>query len=112
MSLKSRISRVVVTNQDTGETSEHSRKSVPPAAAPLAVVTAQEQEWALSLHHRLVKVMDLSLITSMDEKEARQQIRDVSQRLMAEESMPLNESSRQRVANSSPPRSASTMTPT
>ena len=97
MSLKSRISRVVVTNQDTGETSEHSRKSVPPAAAPLAVVTAQEQEWALSLHHRLVKVMDLSLITSMDEKEARQQIRDVSQRLMAEESMPLNESSRQRV---------------
>ena len=41
--------------------------------------------------------MDLSLITSMEEEDARKQIRDVSKRLIAEEPMPLNESSRRRV---------------
>jgi len=97
MSLKSRISQVVP-RQDTRENADDNRKPVPrAAAAPVAVVTPQEQEWALTLHQKLVKVMDLSLITSMDEKEARQQIRDVSLRLMGEESMPLNETSRQRV---------------
>jgi pilus assembly protein CpaF len=94
MSLKNRISQVVP-RQVSGESP--STQSAPRVAAPLAVVTPQEQEWALHLHQRLVKVMDLSLITSMEEEQARGQIREVSQRLMAEESLPLNEVSRQRV---------------
>jgi pilus assembly protein CpaF len=96
MNLKSRISQVVP-RQETREETDNSRKPAPRPVAPLAIVTPQEQEWALNLHHKLVKVMDLSLITSMEEKDARQQIRDVSQQLMAEESMPLNEASRLRV---------------
>jgi pilus assembly protein CpaF len=96
MSLKNRISQVVP-RQVSGESPDASTQSAPRVAAPLAVVTPQEQEWALHLHQRLVKVMDLSLITSMEEEQARGQIREVSQRLMAEESLPLNEVSRQRV---------------
>jgi pilus assembly protein CpaF len=97
MSLKTRISQVVLPRQDAREASDNNKKPVPQVATPVAVVSPQEQEWALLLHRRLVKVMDLSLITSMDEKEARVQIREVSQRLMAEESMPFNEASRLRV---------------
>ena len=97
MSLKTRISQVLP-RQDTGETSDKIKQQAPLVnTTPAAIVTPQEQEWALRLHHRLVKVMDLSLVTSMEEKEARQQIREVSQKLMAEESMPLNEASRLRV---------------
>jgi pilus assembly protein CpaF len=61
------------------------------------VVTREEQDWVLRIHKQLVKVMDLSLITSMDERQARVQIRDVTKRLMAEESMPLNAASRKQV---------------
>ena len=96
MSLKTRISQVLP-RQDVREIPENNRKPVPEVVAPAAVVTPKEQEWALLLHRKLVKVMDLSLVTSMEEKEARQQIRDVSQKLMAEETMPLNEDSRRRV---------------
>jgi pilus assembly protein CpaF len=62
------------------------------------MVTAEEQEWALRLHQKLVKIMDLSLVSSMDEKDARAQIRDVAHRLIGEvESMPLNAKSRKQV---------------
>ncbi|HYQ73256.1 MAG TPA: CpaF family protein, partial [Gammaproteobacteria bacterium] len=97
MSLKTRINQVLP-HHDGGGTSDNIKKQAPQVtAAPAAIVTPQEQEWALRLHQRLVKVMDLSLVTSMEEREARQQIREVSQKLMAEESMPLNEASRLRV---------------
>jgi len=96
MSLKSRISQVLP-QQDERDASNDKKQSIAPKYTATAVVTPEEQEWALNLHRRLVKVMDLSLITSMEEVEAREQIRDVSQRLMAEESMPLNEASRRRV---------------
>jgi len=96
VNLKSRISQVIP-RQDSGGSPDKTIKPVQPLAAPHSVVTPQEQEWALRLHKRLVKVMDLSLITSMEEQQAREQIHEVSQRLMAEESLPLNEASRQRV---------------
>ena len=96
MSLKNRITQVLP-RQGGVESPDEGSNQAARVAIPLAVVTPQEQEWALSLHQRLVKVMDLSLITSMEEGEAREQIREVSQRLMAEESLPLNEASRQRV---------------
>jgi pilus assembly protein CpaF len=96
MSLKSRISQVIP-RQDDQVTSNDRKPSTVSLPVATAVVTTEEQAWALALHQRLVKVMDLSLITSMEEDEARKQIREVSQRLIAEESMPFNEASRQRV---------------
>jgi len=96
MSLKSRISQVIPRQDDQG-TSNDRKPSTVSLPVATAVVTTEEQAWALALHQRLVKVMDLSLIISMEEDEARKQIREVSQRLIAEESMPFNEASRQRV---------------
>lgn len=96
MSLKSRISQVIPRQDDQG-TSNDKKPSTVSLPVTTVVVTTEEQAWALALHQRLVKVMDLSLIISMEEDEARKQIREVSQRLIAEESMPFNETSRQRV---------------
>ena len=90
MSLKRRISQVLPRQEDQDASGDMSQ----PAAAvlaPASVVTPEEQEWALVLHQRLVKVMDLSLITTMEEVDARKQIHEVSRRLIAEESMTLNE---------------------
>lgn len=99
MNLKSRLAQVSSSTQEPEE--EVLTPSEPAArreSAKIAVISEQEQEWAFLLHERLVKKMDLSLITSMEEPQARQQIRDVAQRLMQEEeSIPLNVAARQRV---------------
>lgn len=99
MNLKSRLAQV---SSSTQEPEEEVLTPPEPAAnseaAKIVVISEQEQEWALLLHERLVKIMDLSLITSMEEQQARQQIRDVAQRLIQEEeSIPLNVAARQRV---------------
>jgi len=56
-----------------------------------------ENEWKGKIHSRLLEVIDLSLIGTLKEDEARQQIREISQRLMVEESAPLNVEQRKRV---------------
>jgi pilus assembly protein CpaF len=98
MNLKSRLAQV------SSSASDKEQESTPVKSAPekdsvqIAVISGQEQEWALLLHEKLVKIMDLSLIVSMEEQQARLQIRDVAQRLMQEEgSIPLNAAARQRV---------------
>ncbi len=58
---------------------------------------AQEQEWRDKIHEKLLKVVDLSLISDLEESQARKEIQEISQRLMNEESVPLPASSRQRV---------------
>ncbi len=58
---------------------------------------AQELEWKHRIHGRLLEVVDLSLITGIEEKQARSEIREVANRLMNEESAPLNAQARQRV---------------
>ncbi|HEY5624696.1 MAG TPA: CpaF family protein [Gammaproteobacteria bacterium] len=60
-------------------------------------LTRLEGEWKDLIHAKLLSVMDLSLIGSMDGTEARKQIRDISQRLMDEESAPLSAEQRNRV---------------
>ncbi len=57
----------------------------------------QEQEWRDKIHEKLLKVIDLSLIGQLEEKQARKEIQEIAQRLMNEESVPLPASSRQRV---------------
>jgi pilus assembly protein CpaF len=56
-----------------------------------------EVEWKERIHTRLLEVMDLSLIGTVEDKQARDQIRELSQRLLVEEAAPLNVEQRKRV---------------
>lgn len=98
MSLRERISQAVTQDKQDHQDKD-TRVVTDSVGVPQApMITAEEQEWALRLHQKLVKIMDLSLVTSMDEKDARAQIREVAHRLISEaESMPLNAKSRQQV---------------
>jgi pilus assembly protein CpaF len=60
-------------------------------------LTSLEREWRDRIHSRLLEVMDLSLIGTVEESQARGQIREISQRLMVETSAPLNTEQRKRV---------------
>ena len=63
----------------------------------LRPLTATEREHKDLLYQRLLKVMDLSLIGSLEDRDARRQIREICERLMSEQEVPLNLASRQRV---------------
>lgn len=56
-----------------------------------------EIEWKLKIHDRLLHVMDLSLIGTVEEERARNEIREIVQRLFAEESAPLSLDQRRRI---------------
>src|SRR5688500_10148226 len=56
-----------------------------------------EREWKEIIYQRLLKVLDLSLLAGADDKDARRQIRDVCENLIAEERAPLSIASRQRI---------------
>ena len=73
MSLKNRITQAVAAKKSAEDSDLIEEKR----ALQTPMVSAEEQEWALRLHKKLVKIMDLSLISTMEENEARIQIRDV-----------------------------------
>jgi pilus assembly protein CpaF len=56
-----------------------------------------EKEWKLKVHDRLLKIMDLALLATIEEDIAREQIRETSRRLLEEEAAPLNVEQRRRV---------------
>jgi pilus assembly protein CpaF len=56
-----------------------------------------ESEWKETIYQRLLKVLDLSLLSGADEKDARRQIREVCDNLISEERAPLSIASRHRV---------------
>ncbi|MCB1755394.1 MAG: CpaF family protein [Gammaproteobacteria bacterium] len=58
----------------------------------------QEREWQKRIHDKLMKVVDLSLIGSMDERTARTQIREITQRIMLNDNVPLSAQARQRIS--------------
>src|SRR5512137_2058247 len=58
-------------------------------------LTPAEKECKDLVYQRLLKVMDLSLISSLPEREARNQIRDICERLISDEQAPLGLASRQ-----------------
>jgi pilus assembly protein CpaF len=60
-------------------------------------LTPAEKECKELVYQRLLKVMDLSLISSLPEREARSQIRSICERLLSEERAPLALASRQTV---------------
>ena len=56
----------------------------------LKTLTPLEMEFKENLHAKLLDILDLSVVSSTDDKEARKQIRQVVQKLIDEESLPLN----------------------
>ena len=60
-------------------------------------LTPAEREWKESIYDRLLKVLDLSLLATVEDKEARRQIREVCDNLIAEERAPLSLASRQTI---------------
>jgi len=61
-------------------------------------LSKEEREWKQKLFTKLVRILDLSLITSQPEQESREQIQQACEMLMAEESIPINASTRHRIA--------------
>jgi|KBSSwiStaDraftv2_1062776.scaffolds.fasta_scaffold68849_3 pilus assembly protein CpaF len=68
-----------------------------PATEPPRALGPLEKEWKEQIHRRLLDVMDLSLIDTLAEEQARTHIRDISHRLMNEASAPLSVEQRKRV---------------
>ena len=58
-------------------------------------LSPMEAEWREKIYQQLLKVMDLSLLDSLEPDEAARQIRELSQRLLDEYSAPVSASSRQ-----------------
>ena len=58
-------------------------------------LTAQEMEWKQRINERLLSVLDLSLIDTVDTESAREEIRSIVDRLLTEESAPLSRRQRQ-----------------
>ena len=57
----------------------------------------KEQAWKTTVYDSLLDVMDLSLISTIPEAEARKQIRDIARRLIDEHSAPLSIEQRQQI---------------
>lgn len=68
-----------------------------PTRRPSSDLTSGEHEFKQELLQRVVKMMDLSLLAHMAEKEARTQIQDVCERLLALETLPFNAPTRLRL---------------
>ena len=58
-------------------------------------LTAQETEWKQRINERLLTVLDLSLIDTIESDKARTEIREIAERLLSEESAPLSRKQRQ-----------------
>ncbi|MDI3323796.1 CpaF family protein [Pontibacterium granulatum] len=63
----------------------------------ITMLTPAEAECKEVIYKELLKVMDLSLIDSLDEKEARRQIREICTHLISQSSQPLSAISREKV---------------
>jgi len=60
-------------------------------------LTSTEQQWKKSLFQRTVKMIDLSLLVTMQDAEAREQIRKTAEALMTQDAQPFNSITRQRI---------------
>lgn len=108
MSLKNRIQSFTHLGfskesiQDEAPEDVHAAEEAKPekaAPAPLNLPTLSEREMDIKdqIHRRLLDILDLSLIGTIEPMAARQQIRDQSYRLLDEASSPLSAQARQRV---------------
>ncbi|NBC48479.1 MAG: CpaF family protein, partial [Gammaproteobacteria bacterium] len=60
-------------------------------------LSGPELEWKRSIFERIVRTLDLSQITELEVNEARRQINDTCERLMAEEAAPFPQTTRRRI---------------
>lgn len=81
----------VASNVGQGENADIGSGRIASSLTPL------EKEWKLRIHERLLNVMDLSLIGTIEEEHAREQIREIGHRLLSDESAPLSVDQRKRV---------------
>jgi len=73
------------------------RKREGAAAEPVdrtRALTTQETEWKQRINERLLTVLDLSLIDTIESDKARKEIREIAERLLSEESAPLSRTQR------------------
>jgi pilus assembly protein CpaF len=67
------------------------------APLSLKILSAVELEFKQNIHSKLLDTLDLSLISGIEEKEARRQIQLVVQRLIDEQSIPLSTQTRHQI---------------
>jgi pilus assembly protein CpaF len=60
-------------------------------------LTPAEREWKETIYQQLLKVLDLSLLAGAEDKDARRQIKEVCDNLLAQERAPLSVASRQKI---------------
>ena len=81
---------------DAGASASSESRQAGDGAAKTAL-SRLEKDWKLRVHDRLLKIMDLSLIATIDEELAREQIRETGRRVLDEEAAPLSLEQRRRV---------------
>ncbi|MFU8787795.1 MAG: CpaF family protein [Methylobacter sp.] len=104
MGLKTRIQGFGLTKAVT-DADDFTTKTITPGEkqadtfAPLLlkILSQVELEFKENIHSRLLDILDLSLISGIEEKEARKQIRAVAQKLIDEDSIPLNTQTRHQI---------------
>jgi pilus assembly protein CpaF len=74
------------------------REESDPQAEQMRALSPVEREWKQRIYDRLLKVLDLSLLATLEETAARAQIREITNRLFVEESAPLSLAQRQFLA--------------
>ncbi len=74
-------------SKKTGETFNKGPDYIPLA---IKIFTPLEIEFKQSIHTKLLDTLDLSMISGLNDQDARQQIRKATQRLIDEQAIPLN----------------------
>jgi pilus assembly protein CpaF len=105
MGLKTRMQSFTLSKANTNtdgnsvKTETVPEKPEQPAAVPLLlkILSPVELQFKETIHSKLLDILDLSLISGIEEKEARKQIRAVAQKLIDEESIPLNTQTRHQI---------------
>ena len=77
-------------NSPTNQNSGGAIKRVGYVPIAIKIFTPLEIEFKQSIHTKLLDILDLSLISRLNDQEARQQIRKATQRLIDEQAIPLN----------------------
>ena len=71
--------------------------SAAPEESVLRTLDARESEWKIRTYQKLLEVMDLSLISTIPEEQARSQICEIATRIMNDDSATLSQEQRRRV---------------
>ena len=81
---------------DTGASEHQQTQVIPPLL--IRALSDVEMDWFKIIHQKLMGMIDLSLLSRLDDKKARNQISEVAERIMDEQSVPFNVATRQFLA--------------